>query len=163
MMGDVEERAEESAEHVGASNKGAYVGAALGRAHRGEGGKPGRKAPRSPFARRKAARKEKTDAPAPTPPPAPEPRKLTYREEQFQRKHQWKFEQGERDRQRKADQEARYQRNLTLKQAGYQWRKVQDVFGRSDDGDNADMVWQLVDPQGKPVSEAEALRRIQRK
>ena len=52
-MGSVEARAEESAEHVGASNKEAYVGAALGRAHRHEGGI------KSPFRRHKAARKEK--------------------------------------------------------------------------------------------------------
>ena len=105
------------------------------------------------------------DAPAApaAPPSAPEPSKASYREEQFRRKHQFRFEQGERDRQRKAEQDARAQRNITLKQAGYKWEKVQDIGGPSDDGDNAAMVWQLYDPQGKPVSEAEALRRIQQK
>lgn len=60
-MGQVEERAEESAEHVGAHDKQAYVGAALGRAHRGEGGKKGRKAPaKSPFRRRKEESQQKS-------------------------------------------------------------------------------------------------------
>ena len=64
-VGAVEARAEESAEHVGAHNKEAYVGAALGRAHRHEGG--GSTHGRSPFARRKAARKERAAAAPPAP------------------------------------------------------------------------------------------------
>ena len=52
-MGAVEERAEESAKHVEAHDKEEYVGAALGRAHRHQGGT------KSPFRRHKEARKAK--------------------------------------------------------------------------------------------------------
>lgn len=81
-----------------------------------------------------------------------------------QREREWKAarkaEQRARDEQRKAEQEARYQQNLILKQHGYAWRKVQDVFGPSDDGDTAGYVWQLYAPDGTPVTVKEAMTAI---
>lgn len=71
-----------------------------------------------------------------------------------------KAEQRQRDDAAKATREKRYQQNLTLKHHGYTWSKIQDIGGPSDDGDHADMVWQLYAADGRAVTIAEALKEI---
>lgn len=82
-----------------------------------------------------------------------------------QQQREWKVarfqEKQERDAQREAEQRERAERNTLLKAHGYRWSKVQDVFGASDDGDSAAMVWQLYDAKNAPVSVKEALAAIE--
>lgn len=68
----------------------------------------------------------------------------------------------ERERAERREQAARERnaQNVLLRANGYQWRKVQDIGGPSDDGDNAGMVWQLYDVNGHAVTVREALAAI---
>ena len=69
-------------------------------------------------------------------------------------------EQRASDNAAKEAREKRNEQNAILKAHSYVWQKIQDVFGPSDDGDSADMVWQLFDAAGEPVSVKEALAAI---
>lgn len=58
------------------------------------------------------------------------------------------------------NQYERAQQNKILRQHGYTWHKAQDVFGPSDNGDTAAMVWTLFAPDGTVVTVAKAMQAI---